>query len=135
MTGFVLKLKTKQGQHVVDNLSADETIGNLKTKISELTRIPENGLSVRIGFPPKPLDLSANEILLSALGIINGDTLIVDEIPTPDVPQQQQPQQQPAQQEQAASDNETSPDDDDKGVLLKYVVPADNSCLFTSISK
>ncbi|XP_031617851.1 ubiquitin thioesterase OTU1 [Contarinia nasturtii] len=131
MGGFMLKVKTKQGHHVVNNLSADETIGNLKSKISELTSIPAEGLSVKIGFPPKPLDLSANECLLSASGIINGDTLIVEEKPIPDVVPQQQ-QRNNLQLDDIPSTNQevTLPTE---GILLKQVVPSDNSCLFTSI--
>lgn len=45
MGGFSLKLKTKQGHHVVNTLSADETIGNFKSKISELTRIPAENVN------------------------------------------------------------------------------------------
>lgn len=140
MGGFMLKVKTKQGHHVVDNLSADETIGNLKSKIAELTKIPADGLNVLVGFPPKPLDLSANENLLSSSGIINGDTLIVEEKSIPDVvPQQHRNNlqleedillaQRLANQEENATCVET------QGILLKQVVPSDNSCLFTSIGK
>lgn len=140
MGGFMLKVKTKQGQHVVDNLSADETIGHLKSKISELTRIPADGLNVLVGFPPKPLDLSANEILLSASGIINGDTLIVEEKSIPDVvPQQHRNNLQLEEDillaQRYANDGENASGLSLQGILLKQVVPSDNSCLFTSIGK
>lgn len=140
MGGFMLKVKTKQGQHVVSNLSADETIGNLKSKIAELTRIPADGLNVLIGFPPKPLDLSANEILISATGIINGDTLIVEEKSIPDVvPQQHRNNLQLEEDillaQRLASQEENASCLESQGILLKQVVPSDNSCLFTSIGR
>lgn len=138
MGGFMLKVKTKQGHHVVSNLSADETIGNLKSKISELTRIPADVLCVLVGFPPKPLDLSANENLLSASGIINGDTLIVEEKSIPDVvPQQHRNNLQLEEDillaQRIANEEENATGLASQGILLKQVVPSDNSCLFTSI--
>lgn len=138
MGGFMLKVKTKQGHHVVDNLSADETIGNLKSKISELTRIPAEGLNVLVGFPPKPLDLSSNENSISSSGIINGDTLIVEEKSIPDVvPQQHRNNLQLEEDillaQRLANQEENATCLEPQGILLKQVVPSDNSCLFTSI--
>lgn len=136
MGGFMLKLKTKQGQHVVDSLSGDETIANFKSKLSEITRIPADGLNVLIGFPPKPLDLTLNSNTLAASGITNGDTLIVEEKVLPDVVQtancrQIEEDSLLAQRLAAADGDETAIEP--SGILLKQVVPSDNSCLFTSI--
>lgn len=140
MGGFMLKVKTKQGQHVVSNLTADETIGNLKSKISELTRIPSEGLSVLVGFPPKAIDLSANENRLSESGIVNGDTLIVEEKPMPDVVPQQhrnafELEEDVLNAHQSVENDENATGLGSHGILLKQVVPSDNSCLFTSIGK
>lgn len=137
----MLKVKTKLGQHVVSNVTPNETIGNLKLKLSELTRIPAEYINVLIGFPPKPLDLSANEILLSDTGIINGDTLIVEEKSIPDVvPQQHRNNLQLEEdillaQRLANQGEENASCLESQGILLKQVVPSDNSCLFTSIGE
>lgn len=139
--GYMLKVKTKQGHHVVNNLSADETIGNLKSKISELTRIPAEKVAVLFGFPPKPLDLSANENLLSASGIINGDTLIVEEKSIPDVVPQQHRNNLQLEEDILLAQRLENEDESaynvspvsSQGILMKQVVPSDNSCLFTSI--
>lgn len=139
MGGFMLKVKTKQGHHVVSDLNPDETIGNLKVKLSELTRIPAEGLNVLVGFPPKPIDLSANENRLSVTGIINGDTLIVEEKSIPDVvPQQHRNNLQLEEdilltQRLANQGEENASGLESQSILLKQVVPSDNSCLFTSI--
>lgn len=141
MGGFMLKVKTKLGQHVVSNMTPDETVGNLKLTLSELTSIPAEGLNVLIGFPPKPLDLSANEILLSDTLIRNGDTLIVEEKSIPDVvPQQHRNNLQLEEdillaQRLANQGEESAPCLGSQGILLKQVVPSDNSCLFTSIGE
>lgn len=138
MGGFMLKVKTKQGHHVVSNLSANETICNLKSKISELTKIPADVLNVKFGFPPKPLDLMAKSV--SDAGIINGDTLIVEEKSTPDVVPEKHPNNiqlsdNPLPTESIRNDEENAFGLSPQGILLKQVVPSDNSCLFTSIGK
>lgn len=137
MGGFVLKVKTSRGQHVVDILSAEETVGTLKSKISEITRIPAEGLNVLIGFPPKPLDLSATENTLSSTGIKNGDSLIVEEKPLPDVIAaatcRQLEDNNLLTQQSAVEGNDSYANVGSHGILLKQVVPSNNSCLFTSI--
>lgn len=136
MGGFVLKVKTSRGQHVVNILSADETVGTLKLKISEITRIPAEGLNVLIGFPPKPLDLSANENTLSITGIKNGDSLIVEEKLLPDVVAAatcRKLEDDNLTQTLAVQGNDLDAQVESDGILLKQVVPSDNSCLFTSI--
>lgn len=135
MGGFMLKVKTKQGQHVIDSLTANDTIANFKTKIAEITKISSDGLNVLVGFPPKALDLSANENTLAASGVCNGDTLIVEEKILPDVVANTSCAQIEedlllAQRLAAGEENFES-----QGILLKQVVPSDNSCLFTSIGK
>ena len=47
--GFSLKIKSKDGQHILSELTVDSTIGVLKNKISELTKIPENTLTIKLG--------------------------------------------------------------------------------------
>jgi len=123
--GFSLKVKTKQGQHVVHNLTENTTVGNLKRTIADLTKISENCLHILNGYPPKPIDLTQKEQELLTIGITNGDTLIVEEkIENHDT--------SPNADEFVA---EAAENNDFNGILLKQIVPADNSCLFTSIGK
>lgn len=138
MAGFTLKVKTKQGQYVVQDFAPTETIGKLKLKIAELTKIPAECLNVLTGFPPRPINLSMNECIVSELGILNGDTLIVEEKSMPDVvPQQHINRGQMAEDgllaQQMANEEDSECGLATKGILLKQVVPSDNSCLFTSI--
>lgn len=138
MGGFTLRVKTKTGQHVVTNLSETETIGNLKLKISELTNIPANALNVLNGFPPKQLDLSSNDSTILSCGITSGDTLIVDEKQGSVASAVRNDSLQIEEdtllaQRLAAEEDGTS--GNAKGILLKQVVPSDNSCLFTSIGE
>uniref|UniRef100_A0A1B6GCP4 Ubiquitin thioesterase OTU n=1 Tax=Cuerna arida TaxID=1464854 RepID=A0A1B6GCP4_9HEMI len=131
MASFVLKIKSKHGQAVLDTLQNSTTIRVLKEELSKITKIPVSRLHVLGGFPPKPLDLNEDEKTLVEIKINSGDTLIIEEKALP-----------PGINESASASIErpsneirrhTSVDLDVPGVLLKKVVPADNSCLFTSL--
>lgn len=79
MAGFVLRVKTKSGQKVVYGLTAHDKVSQLKMKLAELTGIPTTALQVLVGFPPKPVDLDMADATIEHIGIISGDTLIVEE--------------------------------------------------------
>lgn len=178
MTGsFSVKLKSKKGQFIVNDLNEHTTLGELKTKIVQATAIQAPQLHVLVGYPPKPLDLSQQQEQrdLKTIGINSGETLIVEEkgapVPasaaapaptntaTPFVPGashtmeddealarrlQAEEEAQLLQETGGApgqvpelqlpvAPTESGPNGDFNGILLKKVVPADNSCLFTSI--
>lgn len=84
-------------------------------------------------YPPKTLDLSDLQKPISQIGVTNGDTLIVNE-KLPDeveaVPASNtEVEDSLLAQRLADEEMEITVD----GILLKQVVPSDNSCLFTSI--
>lgn len=144
MSNFVLKVKTKSGHHVVSNLTATETVGKLKTQIAELTSIPVDSLSILGGFPPKPLNLTVNDENLATAGIRSGDTLIVEarqgnvisNTATPDskrIEEVRNESNKPIEEDRLAAD--VIDGLNSEGILLKQVVPSDNSCLFTSIGR
>nr|CAD7458842.1 unnamed protein product [Timema tahoe] len=128
MAGFVLKVKTKSGQMVVTSLNSKSTIADLKTTLSSLTNIKENCLHVLSGFPPKPLNLSPDEASLETCKITSGDTLIVEEKEPPIESVSFSSSLQEEARHHIITDQFASP-----GILMKKVVPADNSCLFTSL--
>ncbi|EDV96303.1 ubiquitin thioesterase OTU1 [Drosophila grimshawi] len=181
MTGsFSVKLKSKKGQFIVNDLNENTTLAELKTRIAEATEIGEPQLHVLVGYPPRPLDLNEQQQRnLRSVGINSGETLIVEEKAAPStnvarsaaaavaaaaastieddeaLARRLQAEEDAEQLRQvvtaannpelsAGSSNsnesaslsapvETGPNGDFNGILLKKVVPADNSCLFTSI--
>lgn len=78
MAGFVLRVKTKSGQKVVNGLTLQDKAFQLKTKLAELTGVPVAALQVLVGFPPKPIELD-DDMAIERIGIVSGDTLIVEE--------------------------------------------------------
>lgn len=112
MTVLALRIKTKTGQHVINTLTPESTIGDLKNALSAATNIPEGRLRILSGFPPKPFDVSREEASLGQSGLKSGDTLILEE---------------------NEGRGHVTENCDFPGVLMKHIVPADNSCLFSSV--
>lgn len=122
MANLLLKIKTKSGQQVINSLNPSNTVTELKHHLSSLVKIPVPSMSILCGYPPKAIETSDNSKTLGEVNIKSGDTLIVEEnqVPvanglTPNYPHH-------IEQEKL-----------DGGLLMRQVVPADNSCLFTSI--
>lgn len=135
MPGYTVKVKTKQGQHVLSDLDPESSVAGLKTRLFELTRIPEENLQIKTGFPPKKLAIHDEACTIKAVGVVNGDTLIIEDsganIPssTNSAVRDQEVADEELAQALAAENSEFN------GILMKKVVPADNSCLFTSIGR
>lgn len=72
MAGFALKIKSKNGQNVLKNLTSKSTVADLKTALVSATNINKNYLNILYGFPPKPLSLSSNDCTLEQCGIVSG---------------------------------------------------------------
>lgn len=84
-----------------------------------------------LGFPPKVLESANNEKTLKLCGISNGETLIVDEKPLTQEEKDQIENMKRLLEDEELAKQLANPGAN--GILLKHVVPADNSCLFTSI--
>ncbi|CAH2071828.1 unnamed protein product, partial [Iphiclides podalirius] len=130
MAALALKVKNKDGQHILKDLTSESTVGELKIFLSSLSDVSIERIYVLCGYPPKPLDISNDNQTLSDIGLKTGETLILEEKTglqeTTPKPQPQKPV------ENGVASHETigpcRP-----GILMKKVVPPDNSCLFTSI--
>ncbi|KAL3276896.1 hypothetical protein HHI36_012267 [Cryptolaemus montrouzieri] len=129
MSNFALRVKSKSGHHIIKNLQPDSTIKDLKYELASLTQITINCLQVLSGFPPKVFDITNETQTLTASGLMSGETLIIEEKDKNDI-KEATPKMTASSSEllQAINDQQNCP-----GVLLKKVVPADNSCLFSSV--
>jgi len=111
---MVLRCQFGGGQRkVLNGLTSTSRLSELVEAISTLTGVPPHKQRVMSGFPPKELDMSDAEKVIQEMAIRSGDTLIIEE--NKDTPQviAEQPRKQQ---------------------LVRKVVPADNSCLFASVS-
>lgn len=95
-------------------LSESSLVLELQEKIFHVTNVPCYAQRILLGFPPKELNVRDAKVQLSSIGIKSGDTLIVEKRKQ-GVPLTDQVNEVPHK-------------------LMRKIVPADNSCLFSSIS-
>lgn len=125
-----LRVKHKGGQSIISSLLLSSTIEHLLSELSILTQIPVHLVKVLRGFPPVPLDTSNWNSSLEDCGFQARDSILVEELA--ETKQVHPPQAQKMTNMQVPF--ETSPSEAPTGILMRQVVPSDNSCLFTSIS-
>uniref|UniRef100_A0A8C2N3Z1 Ubiquitin thioesterase OTU n=1 Tax=Cricetulus griseus TaxID=10029 RepID=A0A8C2N3Z1_CRIGR len=121
-TMWRLRCKAKGGTHVLQGLSSRTRLRELQGQIAAITGIAPGSQRILVGYPPECLDLRDRDVTLGDLPIQSGDMLIVEE-------DQTRPKASPAFSKYGAPSyvRETLP------VLTRTAVPADNSCLFTSV--
>ncbi|XP_057620724.1 ubiquitin thioesterase OTU1-like [Chionomys nivalis] len=121
-TMWRLRCKAKGGTHILQGLSSRTRLQELQSQIAAITGIAPGSQRILVGYPPECLDLSDRDITLGDLPIQSGDMLIVEE-------DQTRPKASPTLSKRGAPSygREALP------VLTRTAVPADNSCLFTSL--
>lgn len=138
---LILRVKSAQGQFRLDTLHVDSTVEELLGCLFSLTGVPPASMRLLLSdAPPRPLDCADPQRRLDALPLRSGDTLIVEA-------RREQPAASVAtakKKKEHHKEHKTlpphKPDEKKKkneeplpGVLVKRPVPADNSCLFTSV--
>jgi len=98
----------------------------LQDSVGQMIELPPTAVKVLRGYPPKPVDFSNGKMTLGDMCMQSGETLIAEEDGAWKLKQLQERQEQlnnevVRQFTQGAS------------ILTRRIVPADNSCLFTSI--
>lgn len=145
--GFYLKLRTKDNNLEIRNsINAHSSFLDLLKSVSSAAGIQVSNLKILTGFPRKALVFPSSETL-EKCGIKCGDTLFVVEeenfnsvtpTPTPSVPSAllspnpSTPMLPTAQVEPKSHITDMQQRNGVCGILMKKVVPSDNSCLFTS---
>lgn len=127
MSSFALRVKSKSGHHIIQNLQPESTIKELKTQLASLTHITVQSLQVLSGFPPRLFDITNENQTLTASGLTSGETLIIEE-KAANTLKESKMRASSSELLQAINDQENC-----QGILIKHVVPADNSCLFSSL--
>ncbi|XP_077985022.1 ubiquitin thioesterase OTU1-like [Glandiceps talaboti] len=115
---LLLRCQSKHGRYTVEGLTLNSTVSSLMQKIYALTGIPSQSQVILYGYPLKSLNLSNKNALLRTLPFRSGDTMIVEENPSAGPAKRVNRVKSPSME----------------GRLRRLPVPADNSCLFSSIS-
>lgn len=71
-----LRCKAKNGTHLMQGLTHQSCVRELKDKIEELTGIPCDVQKIMVGYPPSSLDLRNGEAHLKDYPIKSGLTLL-----------------------------------------------------------
>ncbi|XP_044144298.1 ubiquitin thioesterase OTU1 [Bufo gargarizans] len=114
-----LRCKTREGTHLLQGLTDLSSVRELQERIAGLTGISGPTQRVMVGYPPASLDLADGDAALRDLPIKSGDTLIVEE-----------DKSKPTTTSIHSINDRTIIK---RPQIVRRVVPADNSCLFTSV--
>ncbi|XP_077337325.1 ubiquitin thioesterase OTU1 [Lithobates pipiens] len=114
-----LRCKTRQGTHLLQGLTDVSSVRELQELITGVSGISGPTQRVMVGYPPASLDLSDADAPLRELPIKSGDTLVVEEDKSRNATVVKQ-----------YVNDQTLPR---APAFVRRVVPADNSCLFTSV--
>ncbi|XP_053211197.1 ubiquitin thioesterase OTU1-like [Panonychus citri] len=150
-----IRCKTKTGIVSLNYLTEESTIGDLKEAVLQLTKISPERLRIRRGYPPVTVNLENNsskilDVLSSPKEIIIIEEINISEhlssssssssssvtMPPPST-LRSSPQPSTSFKSSTCSikpKESINKSESSKGVLLRRVVPANNSCLFTSIN-
>ncbi|XP_013783131.1 ubiquitin thioesterase OTU1-like [Limulus polyphemus] len=129
---IILQCKSRNGQSRLNHLTREHTVADLIESIAQVTGCNPLCIKILAGFPPKPLDISDRCRNLENLPIKSGDTLIIQEETSQrkeNLPKDEEKQLGRKPQGKVNLPNLQNP----SGILIRRVVPANNSCLFTSV--
>jgi ubiquitin thioesterase OTU1 len=136
-----LRIRHPEGSQVVSTLSENSCICDLKKEISKISNIPASRIALKIGYPPQRLDFPENTTL-GNIGIQSGETIIAEE--DLDAPKtnlnavnvnSHTQRTSPKKEKMVTEPNNFSQIPNPEGlIMIRRVIPADNSCLFNSIA-
>ena len=116
-TPFTIRVRTKTGLVRITSLSETSCIIDLKKAISAQASLDFSCIKILKGYPPKQIDFSNESSTLASHNIANGELLTIEE-----------------DLSKSSTNSAVLPQNSiSEGVLLRKVVPANNSCLFTSV--
>lgn len=149
---FIIKCKTKNGSFVMKNMTDDSTVQELKMQLSSKINLKPECIKILSGYPPKALADETNSKKLKEVNIRSGETIIVEKKNVTESGATQsgvhfpsssgevnrevrQGEEFPPGAENLTSSSvaETVSDFLSGGIMMRYVVPANNACLFTSV--
>lgn len=123
--GIKIKIMSKKGCETI-TLTPLCQMHQFKKKLADMADIPVDSVVISKGYfkPREIVDFSRADAKISDCNIISGDIFYVNEKPPGEIRREDIPQSGIVNTESLG---------ENLGMLLKKVVPGDNSCLFTSI--
>ncbi|XP_042912582.1 uncharacterized protein [Parasteatoda tepidariorum] len=144
-SSFAIRCISASGRFTISELESSSTVKALKESIMKVTEIQPEKMKILSGYPPKPIKLEHDNSKLDEVGIESGETLIiqVDETlnaqavpdvnkPTSSESPKKRKQELPPVMKQMKEFSNGAPDIM-PGIMMRYDVPSNNSCLFSSV--
>jgi len=134
-----LRIRHPKGNQVISTLTENSSIYDLKNEISRISNIPISKIALKLGYPPQRVDLPENTTL-GNLEIQSGETIIAEEDSNASqknssVPTVNHQTQKNSPQKMKTEQNTLTQMPNPEGlIMVRRVIPADNSCLFNSIA-
>lgn len=126
MSDLVIRLKCRAGTFPL-TVPLSCTVSDLTEQVSALSAIPVRNIKILLGFPPKPIEKCDGTV--GDAGLKSGDTIIA-EVNSNSADVQQVKVENESTILKHITDQEVG---NELPLILRKVVPADNSCLFTSM--
>eukprot|EP00330_Aristerostoma_sp_ATCC50986_P000627 CAMPEP_0114589502 /NCGR_PEP_ID=MMETSP0125-20121206/11925_1 /TAXON_ID=485358 ORGANISM="Aristerostoma sp., Strain ATCC 50986" /NCGR_SAMPLE_ID=MMETSP0125 /ASSEMBLY_ACC=CAM_ASM_000245 /LENGTH=292 /DNA_ID=CAMNT_0001786403 /DNA_START=66 /DNA_END=944 /DNA_ORIENTATION=- len=132
-----IRVRHPQGQTRVE-LNSNASLYDLKQQIAQKLNTKPSVLIIKLGFPPKPIEID-DKTTLENLNIEDG-MQVVAEIDEDAI--KEEPPSKPQEKPSSGSNNNDKKDagiipeqvpDPDGLIMIRRIIPADNSCLFNSI--
>lgn len=140
MAELELRLKCRAGTFPM-TVPTSLAVSDLREQASALSQIPVASIKLLLGFPPKPIPRTDGSV--GEAGLKSGDTIIAEADPNSGAAAASVAPSRAVEAETAAA---TRPETEvlrhvtggeitvgDVPLILRKIVPADNSCLFTSL--
>ncbi|XP_054721552.1 ubiquitin thioesterase OTU1-like [Uloborus diversus] len=136
---FIIRCKTDAGTYTITDLDASSTVKALKDELYKVTQIRPDSQRILCGYPPKPLNVHNESTSLWEANIHSGDTLILEALKDAVVPCM--PEDEERSPDSVITSVPLVPTTSDmnqlaafeSGIMMRHVVPSNNSCLFASI--
>jgi ubiquitin thioesterase OTU1 len=129
MENLELKIRHPGGQFLLSHLANNSSLHDLKSEISKKIKEPITSLLLRYGFPPQILKLADNTTLENS-GIESGMNITVEIDPTAAKVEPISTKPSVFKDQLLVTDQIPNPDG---LIMIRRVIPADNSCLFNCV--
>lgn len=136
---LIIKCKTEAGPYTLKDLTADSTVKDLKSSLQKLSQIRPEVMKILCGYPPKPLGNDKDGSKLGEVNISSGDTIIIETLKIPEMAAICPIVKPGAIVNPGGPPTISKAQELDElmfaqcGILMRHVVPSDNSCLFNSV--
>lgn len=135
-----LRIRHPKGTQNISTLAENSSISDLIREISKFSNIPANKVSLKFGYPPQKINLPENTTLEN-IGIQSGETIIVEEDLNASAQytsvaknQTYETKKMSPQKTKPVTNNMSQVPNPEGLVMVRRVIPADNSCLFNSVA-